>query len=144
MDVFSKEKRSRIMSRIGGKDTKPELLVRSLLHSMGYRFRIQRKDLPGNPDIILPKYKKVIFVHGCFWHGHAGCSRSKRPDTNMEFWNKKIDGNMERDKYNIQRLEDSGWMTLTLWTCEIKDQEALKNRLLSFLETDQHKQETLN
>lgn len=132
------------MSRIGGKDTKPELLVRSLLHGMGYRFRLRGKDLPGKPDIILPKHKKVIFVHGCFWHGHAGCSRSKRPGTNMEFWNKKIDGNMERDKYNIQRLKDSGWMTLTLWTCEIKDQEALKNRLISFLETDQHKQETLN
>jgi len=125
------------MSRIGGRDTKPELLVRSLLHSLGYRFRLQGKDLPGKPDIILPKHKKVIFVHGCFWHGHAGCSRSKRPDTNMEFWNKKIDGNMERDKYNIQRLEDSGWMALTLWTCEIKDQEVLKNMLISFLETNQ-------
>lgn len=144
MDVFSKEKRSRVMSRISGKDTKPELQVRSLLHGMGYRFRLWRKDLPGNPDIILPRHKKLIFVHGCFWHGHEGCPRSKRPNTNVEFWNKKIDGNMKRDKHNIRKLEDSGWMTLTLWTCEIKNQQVLENRLTAFLGTDQHKQEDPN
>jgi DNA mismatch endonuclease, patch repair protein len=91
MDVFSKGKRSQIMSRISGKDTKPEILVRSLLHRMGFRFRLHTKDLPGKPDITLPKHKRVIFVHGCFWHGHKDCTRSKRPSTNVEFWNKKFE-----------------------------------------------------
>lgn len=134
MDVFSRGKRSQIMSRISGKNTKPELLVRSLLHRMGYRFRVYKKELPGKPDITLPKHKKVIFVHGCFWHGHKNCPRSKRPDTNVEFWNKKIDGNILRDKKNIQRLENLGWETLTLWTCEIKNQDILKRKLISFME----------
>lgn len=124
------------MSRISGKDTKPEILVRSLLHRMGYRFRVHKKDLPGKPDITLSKHKKVIFVHGCFWHGHEDCPRSKRPSTNVKFWNKKIDGNIERDKKNIQSLEKLGWTTLTLWTCEIKNQEALKRKLIYFMETD--------
>lgn len=142
MDVFSKGKRSRIMSRISGKNTKPEKRVRSLLHSMGYRFRIHRKDLPGKPDIVLPKHKKVIFVHGCFWHGHHDCPRSKRPGTNVEFWNKKIDGNIERDKKNIHSLEKSGWKTLTLWTCEIKQEDLLKRKLISFMESNEPDQGT--
>ncbi len=135
MDVFSRGKRSQIMSRISGKDTKPEILVRSLLHRMGYRFRLHKKELPGKPDITLPKHKKVIFVHGCFWHGHENCSRSKRPSTNVVFWDKKIDGNIERDKKNIRNLENLGWKTLTLWTCEIINQDLLKHRLISFMET---------
>lgn len=133
MDVFSQEKRSKIMSRISGKDTKPEKIVRSLLHQMGYRFRLHKKDLPGKPDIALPKYKKVIFVHGCFWHGHEECPRSKRPSTNLEFWNKKIDKTIERDKRNVHCLQNMGWKTLTLWTCEIKNQVALKHKLRTFL-----------
>ena len=136
MDVFSKGKRSQIMSRISGKDTKPEILVRSLLHRMGYRFRVHKKDLPGKPDITLPKHKKVIFVHGCFWHGHEDCQRSKRPSTNVEFWNKKINGNIERDKRNIHSLENLGWETLTLWTCEMKNKTVLKNKLISFMKTN--------
>lgn len=139
MDVFSRGKRSQIMSRISGKDTKPEILVRSLLHRMGYRFRVHKKDLPGKPDITLSKHKKVIFVHGCFWHGHEDCPRSKRPRTNVKFWNKKIDGNIERDKKNIQSLEKLGWTTLTLWTCEIKNQEALKRKLIYFMKTDSNR-----
>lgn len=127
------------MSRISGKDTKPEILVRSLLHRMGYRFRVHKKDLPGKPDITLSKHKKVIFVHGCFWHGHEDCPRSKRPRTNVKFWNKKIDGNIERDKKNIQSLEKLGWTTLTLWTCEIKNQEALKRKLIYFMKTDSNR-----
>ena len=136
MDVFSRRKRSQIMSRISGKNTKPEILVRSILHRMGYRFRVHKKDLPGKPDITLPKHKKVIFVHGCFWHGHKNCPRSKRPGTNIEFWNKKIDGNIERDKKNIQSLESLGWKTLVLWTCEIKNQDVLMHKLISFMETN--------
>ena len=133
MDVFSKGKRSRIMSRIKGKDTRPELTVRSLLHGMGHRFRIHRTDLPGNPDIVLPKHKKVIFVHGCFWHGHIGCPRSKRPSTNTEFWQKKLDKNIRRDAKNIAGLEASGWTVLVIWQCEVKNMPELKHKLENFL-----------
>lgn len=123
------------MSRVGGKNTKPEIVVRSLLHKMGYRFRLQRKDLPGKPDITLPKYKKVIFVHGCFWHGHQGCSRSKRPATNQKFWSEKLDKNIQRDKVTMNALSQLGWEVLTVWSCEVKDTNQLKIKLLSFLES---------
>ena len=116
MDVFSREKRSQIMSRVSGKNTKPELVVRSLLHNMGYRFRLHRKDFPGKPDITLPKHKKVIFVHGCFWHGHINCPRSKRPTSNKTFWLEKLDKNMERDKVSINNLKELGWNVLVVWT----------------------------
>lgn len=122
------------MSRISGKNTKPEIVVRSLLHRLGYRFRLHRKDLPGKPDITLPKHKKIIFVHGCFWHGHTGCLRSKRPSTNKEFWREKLDKNIERDKVAVNALEQLGWSVLTVWTCEIKEKDKLKTKLLSFLE----------
>lgn len=135
MDVFSREKRSKIMSRVSGKNTKPEIAVRSLLHSMGYRFRLHKKDLPGKPDIVLPKHKKIIFVHGCFWHGHEGCSRSKRPTTNQEFWREKLDNNIERDKVVVNDLNHLGWEILTVWSCEVKDTNELKNKLISFLES---------
>ena len=135
MDVFSREKRSQIMSRVSGKNTKPELVVRSLLHNMGYRFRLHRKDLPGKPDIILPKYQKVIFVHGCFWHGHTDCSRSNRPTTNKKFWREKLDKNIERDKESIHNLKKLGWTVLVIWTCEVNDTFKLKNKIFSFLES---------
>lgn len=121
------------MARVGGKDTKPELVVRSLLHRMGFRFRLHRRDLPGKPDITLPKYKKVVFVHGCFWHGHKGCSRAKRPTTNTGFWEKKLNKNLERDKKNLAALKSLGWEVLIVWTCEVKDTEALKQTLSKFL-----------
>ena len=122
------------MSRIGGKNTKPELIVRSLLHGMGYRFRLHRKDLPGKPDITLPKYKKVIFVHGCFWHSHPGCKRAGRPTSNKEFWQEKLNKNVERDNSAIAALKAAGWDVLVVWTCEVNDGEQLKNKLHSFLE----------
>jgi len=122
------------MSRVSGKNTKPEIVVRSLLHKLGYRFRLHRKNLPGRPDITLPKHKKVIFVHGCFWHGHAVCSRSKRPSTNEEFWHEKLNKNIERDKKTVDALKKLGWDVLTVWTCEVKDTNELKIKLLSFLE----------
>lgn len=134
MDVFSGKKRSQIMSRVSGRNTKPELLVRSLLHNMGYRFRLHRNDLPGKPDITLPKYKKVIFVHGCFWHSHLNCPRSKRPTTNEKFWREKLDKNMKRDKASVNKLQELGWDVLVVWTCEMKDTENLKNKLFSFIE----------
>lgn len=134
MDVFSREKRSQIMSRISGKNTKPELIVRSMLHSMGYRFRLHRSDLPGKPDITLPKHKKIIFVHGCFWHGHKDCQRAKQPTTNKKFWHEKLAKNIERDTLNMQNIRALGWDILVVWTCEVKDLNQLKNRLLTFLE----------
>ncbi|NLA25700.1 MAG: DNA mismatch endonuclease Vsr [Bacteroidales bacterium] len=132
-DVFDKEKRSKIMSSIKSKDTKPELIVRRLLHSMGYRYRLHRKDLPGSPDIVLSNYKKVIFIHGCFWHGHKGCSRAKLPKTNTEKWQQKISKNMKRDMESIEKLHSLGWAVLVLWTCEIKDEENLKRELEDFI-----------
>ena len=123
------------MSHVSGKNTKPELVVRSLLHKMGYRFRLYRKDLPGKPDITLPKYKKVIFVHGCFWHGHTDCPRSKRPTTNKKFWREKLDKNRERDKASIDNLKELGWDVLVVWTCEVNNVFKLKSKLLSFLES---------
>ncbi|MBU3949912.1 MAG: very short patch repair endonuclease [Proteobacteria bacterium] len=139
MDVFSREKRSQIMSRVSGKNTKPELVVRSLLHNMGYRFRLHRNDLPGKPDITLPKYQKVIFVNGCFWHGHADCPRSKRPTTNKKFWRVKLDKNIERDKITVCSIRELGWRVLTVWACEVKDKDKLTNKLLTFLESKEKK-----
>jgi DNA mismatch endonuclease (patch repair protein) len=135
VDVFPKEKRSQIMANIKGKDTKPEKVVRSLLHKMGYRFRLHRRDLPGNPDIVLPKYKKVIFVHGCFWHGHAGCPRAKRPNTNKAFWNEKLTKNIDRDNRNQQKLKKLGWDYLIIWQCQIKKpkKDQLRNQLEEYI-----------
>ena len=127
------------MSRVSGKNTKPELLVRSLLHNMGYRFRLHRNDLPGKPDITLPKYKKVIFVHGCFWHSHLNCPRSKRPTTKEKFWREKLDKNTKRDKASVNKLQELGWDVLVVWTCEVKDTENLKNKLFSFIEGQEDK-----
>ncbi|WP_459925149.1 very short patch repair endonuclease [Desulfatiferula olefinivorans] len=124
------------MSQVAGKNTRPERLVRSLLHNMGYRFRLHRKDLPGKPDITLPKHKKIIFVHGCFWHGHPHCPRAKRPTTHTAFWNEKLDKTIERDKANMESLKQAGWDVMIIWTCELNDLDALKNRLLSFLTTN--------
>jgi DNA mismatch endonuclease (patch repair protein) len=109
------------MSRIGSKNTKPELLVRKVLHGLGYRFRLHRNDLPGKPDIVLSKYKTVVFVHGCFWHGHSCKKGQKRPATNKDFWDGKLNRNIERDKENISQLENLGWNVLTIWECQVKD-----------------------
>ena len=135
-DVFCREKRSWIMSRVKGRDTKPELLVRSMVHRMGYRFRVHRKDLPGKPDLVLPKHRKVIFVHGCFWHGHRGCSRASRPATNTEFWQEKLDENARRDRRKKRELRKLGWKVLVVWQCELKDLDKLQARLIRFLEAD--------
>ncbi|MBI3606624.1 MAG: DNA mismatch endonuclease Vsr [Nitrospirae bacterium] len=132
-DVFSKKKRSWIMARVHGGDTKPEMLVRRLVHGMGFRYRLHVRTLPGSPDIVLPKHKKVVFVHGCFWHGHRGCRRSQRPTSNRAFWDKKIDGNLVRDRLSRQRLKRSGWATLVVWECKTRDPERLRKRLATFL-----------
>ena len=132
-DRFSREERSEIMSRIKGRDTKPEMVVRSAVHRMGYRFRLHRRDLPGCPDIVLPRHCKVIFVHGCFWHGHRGCRRSKRPETNTVFWNRKLDANAERDRRFRRALTGMGWRVLVVWECETRDAEKLLRKLSAFL-----------
>ena len=123
------EQRSRNMSAIKSKNTKPEIAVRKLLHSMGYRFRLHRKDLPGSPDIVLPKYKTVIFVHGCFWHRHKNCKYAATPKTRQEFWEAKFRENINRDKLNQENLSSKGWKIIIVWECEIKDKDFDLNRL---------------
>jgi len=133
-DTVSEKKRSYIMSQVGQKDTKPEIILRSLIHKMGYRFRLHRKDLPGSPDIVFPKYKKVIFVHGCFWHGHDDCKRATIPKTNSTYWKNKISKNKERDSRVIKELQELGWRSLILWSCEIdSESKELKNKVRDYL-----------
>lgn len=120
------------MARVKQKNTAPELIVRRTLHSLGYRFRLHRRDLPGNPDIVLPKYKSIVLVHGCFWHGHS-CPRGKRPGTNQDFWNAKLDRNIERDDEVVRSLKALGWHVLVVWECEAKDPASLSRKLSDFL-----------
>jgi DNA mismatch endonuclease (patch repair protein) len=133
MDILTPEARSRLMSKISSKNTKPELIVRSLLYSLGFRFRLHRKDLPGNPDIVLPKYKTVIFVHGCFWHMHSGCKISHLPKSNELYWKKKLERNVARWKEAIDRLESIGWRCLIVWECETKNMSKLEHIIYCFL-----------
>jgi DNA mismatch endonuclease (patch repair protein) len=132
-DKISKEHRSWNMSRVKSKNTRPELMIRSILHKQGYRFRLNRKDLPGKPDIVLPKHQKIIFVHGCFWHQHSGCSASKRPSTNVEFWDEKLDSNIKRDRYNQESLRKLGWDICVIWECETRKKDVLVKKLKGFL-----------
>lgn len=120
MDVHNKETRSYNMSRIKGKDTKPEEIVRKYLFSKGFRYRKNDKRLPGKPDIVLPKYKTVIFVNGCFWHKHEGCKYFVWPKSNQDFWKEKIEGTVERDKRERAELKDAGWHVFVIWECELK------------------------
>lgn len=130
-DVLTAKQRRFCMSRIKSKDTKPEIMVRKFLFSHGFRYRVNRKDLPGRPDIVLPKYKTVIFINGCFWHGHPGCKYATMPETNKEFWTKKINSNMERDISNVNELIKSGWRVITIWQCQLKSKN--KDKTLSTL-----------
>lgn len=133
MDKFTTEKRSWIMAQVRGRNTKPEKAVRSLLHRLGYRFRIQRKDLPGTPDIVLPKYKTVIFVHGCFWHRHLNCPRATMPASNQTYWQKKFESNCRRDEMNHALLKQLGWNVVVVWECELKNLETLADKLSTHL-----------
>jgi DNA mismatch endonuclease (patch repair protein) len=117
------------MSRIRSRDTRPELCVRSLLHGMGYRFRVHRKDLPGNPDIVLPRHKLIIFVHGCFWHRHKGCRFAYTPKSRVEFWERKLGGNVERDIRVRKELRTLGWRVAVVWECELRNRAKLEARL---------------
>jgi DNA mismatch endonuclease, patch repair protein len=124
------------MGRIRGKNTSPELVVRRVLHRMGYRFRLHVKNLPGKPDIVLPKYKTVIFVHGCFWHQHKGCKNCTTPTNRQEFWINKLNGNTARDKIHRQALRKLGWQAITVWECEAENRERLQRLVAAALRTD--------
>lgn len=133
MDRISTERRSWNMSRIRGTDTAPEKLVRSALHRLGFRFSLRRRDLPGKPDIVMPRHKTAIFVHGCFWHRHTGCRNSVLPKTRPDFWLTKLEGNVARDKRSAAALKQLGWRVMTVWECETDDATALSRRLLALL-----------
>jgi len=124
------EQRSRNMSAIKSKNTKPEIKVRKVLHSMGYRFRLHSKDLPGSPDIVLPKYKTVIFVHGCFWHRHENCKYASTPKTRKEFWNKKFTENKKRDSEIQEKIKILDWRSVVIWECETKNIENLRDKII--------------
>lgn len=130
-DTLTKEQRSRNMSRIRGTNTRPERAVRSLLHRMGFRFRLHRRDLPGRPDIVLPKYRTVVLVHGCFWHRHAGCRFAYTPKSRVIFWKAKFAANVKRDNSVRAALTSSDWKVVTVWECELRDIQALEMRLTS-------------
>lgn len=132
MDNRSPESRSALMARIGAKNTVPEMVVRRLLHSLGYRFRLHRHDLPGTPDIVFPSRRKVIFVNGCFWHAH-GCRIGQPPKTRPEFWTPKLERNRTRDLENRADLRAIGWKTMTVWQCQTKTPKKLSDKLVSFL-----------
>ena len=123
MDIHDKKTRSYNMSRIRGKNTKPEITVRKYLFSKGFRYRKNDRKLPGSPDIVLPKYKTVIFVNGCFWHGHKGCRYFVVPKTNTEFWVNKINTNIERDENKYKTLKDMGWTVIVIWECQLKPEK---------------------
>lgn len=137
VDIVDASTRSRMMASIGGKNTKPELLVRRYLHSQGYRFRLHRFDLPGRPDMVLPKYKLVIFVHGCFWHRHSRCFYAASPATRKEFWQQKLDGNLARDALQIRQLHEAGWRVLTVWECGLKHCPQLLYLLPTLIESSE-------
>jgi DNA mismatch endonuclease (patch repair protein) len=137
-DTLTPSARSERMGRVRGRDTKPEMVVRRLIHGMGYRYRLQARDLPGRPDIVFRKRKKAIFVHGCFWHRHPdpACKLARLPKTRLDFWLPKLEGNRSRDIANVERLEALGWQVLLVWECELRDREQLKNVLRRFIEGD--------
>lgn len=128
-DVFSKAKRSDVMSRIRGRDTGPERAVRFMLHRMGYRFRLHRTDLPGKPDIVLPRFTTAIFVHGCFWHRHKGCRFAYTPKSRKTFWLNKLESNVTRDRRVNRELAKLGWHVVTVWECELRSPDRLSKRL---------------
>ncbi|MGI4816021.1 MAG: very short patch repair endonuclease [Janthinobacterium lividum] len=132
-DSLSPSRRSANMSRIRAKNTKPEMVVRQLLHSMGYRYRLHVKDLPGKPDIVFRGRKKVILVHGCFWHQHSACREGRLPGTRPEYWIPKLGKNVERDRTHSERLREAGWEQLVIWECDITEQDELASRLRRFL-----------
>lgn len=136
VDTRTSTKRSEIMSKVRAKDTGPEMIVRRLVFGMGFRYRLHRRDLPGTPDIVLQRRRKIIDVRGCFWHGHEGCRYGRLPKSREDFWKAKINRNRERDRDNLRLLENAGWRILVVWQCQLKELEVLKKRLYEFIETE--------
>lgn len=134
MDTLTREQRSERMSRVRSRDTKPELVVRRLVHAAGYRYRLHRRDLPGTPDLVFRQRRKVIFVHGCFWHRHAGCPNCRLPKTRLDFWRPKLEANAVRDRDALRRLKRLGWSVLVVWECEVRNHDGLSRRLNAFME----------
>lgn len=133
-DMFTREKRTEIMRAIKGKDTRPEMIVRALTHAMGYRYRLHQRDLPGRPDLVFASRGKVIFVHGCFWHGHTGCKEGRLPKSNLGYWSAKIERNRDRDRRAEWKLRSWGWGVLTIWGCQTHDSQVLSRRITRFLD----------
>ncbi|WP_313704635.1 DNA mismatch endonuclease Vsr [Massilia sp.] len=132
VDSVSAVVRSQIMSRVRSKDTRPEMVVRRLVHGAGFRYRLHVANLPGRPDLVFPKRKKIIFVHGCFWHSHVGCGGARVPKSRTDFWLEKLGSNKVRDERNMQALIEAGWEVLVLWECQLRDPELIK-RIRTFL-----------
>jgi DNA mismatch endonuclease, patch repair protein len=130
VDRLTPARRSWLMSRIGGKNTVPEVRVRQAAHSLGFRFRLHRSDLPGTPDLVFPKLRTVMFVHGCFWHRHTGCRKASNPGTRREYWTEKFHSNVERDHRAAKKLRATGWRVITVWQCETVDMDRLRELLL--------------
>lgn len=137
-DVLTQEQRHRCMSNVKSKNTKPEMMVRKFLFSNGYRYRVNCKDLPGKPDIVLPKYRTVVFINGCFWHGHQNCKYATIPESNHEFWLTKINSNIERDILTREKLTQMGWNVIDIWQCQLKsrERESTLNTLISILSNE--------
>ena len=133
MDRYPPSKRSDVMKLIGSKNSLPEVDVRRIVHHLGYRFRIHDARLPGRPDIVLPRHRKIIFVHGCFWHGHKNCTKGRLPKSNLELWLPKIDRNKERDRINLRKIRALGWQCMVIWQCELKSLEVLLGKINKFL-----------
>ena len=136
MDIWTKEKRSEVMSRIRSKNTKPEIILRSLLHKQGYRFRIHRKDLPGKPDIVFPSKKIAIYIHGCFWHFHENCPEGKIPKSNSKFWTEKLQRNIQRDQMYLKEMKKQKWKVFVIWECDIEKRITIVlNKVIEKLES---------
>jgi DNA mismatch endonuclease, patch repair protein len=133
MDILRPEQRSRLMAGIRSKDTKPEMIVRRLTHALAYRYRLHDRKLPGSPDLVFPSRRKVVFVHGCFWHRHPGCRLAYFPKSNTDFWQTKFDANVQRDQRALKDLRAMGWDVLVIWECETGEADALSSRLIDFL-----------
>ncbi|HWX54920.1 MAG TPA: DNA mismatch endonuclease Vsr [Verrucomicrobiae bacterium] len=136
MDSLSPAERSEIMGRVRSKNSRPELFVRKLVFALGYRYRLHAKDLPGHPDLVFRKARKVIFVHGCFWHRHAACALARLPKSRLDFWVPKLEGNKIRDRRVKRTLAKQGWKVLTIWECHVKDAARLQSRIRRFLNAE--------
>ncbi|MDY7587516.1 DNA mismatch endonuclease Vsr [Vibrio cholerae] len=133
VDTLTPEERSERMSRVRARDTKPEMKLRRLIHGMGFRYRLHRRDLPGKPDLVFPGRRSIIFMHGCFWHRHEGCGLARLPKSKRAFWSAKLEANKERDQKNISTLEAAGWRVLVIWECQLRDEGGVREVVKEFL-----------